>query len=128
MEFGPWFPLTPEGVAQAPDAPAALQVRREHGLLRYPQGRSAMVFYAFAASGARSALLRRFADELATAGAEGHGPLLYRTLDDDGAQDHLEELLDRFVKRFGSAPALHPDAQASSPAGEDVATAGDADA
>jgi hypothetical protein len=115
MEFGPWNELTADGVAKAPEGPAALQVRREHGLLRYPQGRSAMVFYAFAASGARVALERRFADEIATPGAEGQGPLLYRTLDDEGAQEHLAELLTRFEHRFGSPPALHPGATADVP-------------
>lgn len=125
MEFGPWIPLTYDGVAQAPEGPAALQVRREHGLLRYPEGRSAMVFYAFAATGARGALGRRFADELNEAGAEGQGPLLYRTLDEEGAQAHLEELLARFEQRFGSPPALHSGARAESPVDKSAVEGGD---
>ena len=120
MEFGDWIPLTEAGVAQAPEGPCALQVRRAEGLVRYPSGRSAMVFYAWASSGGRGALARRFADEVARPGTEGHGPLLYRTLAEDGARAHLEALLAGFCARFGSPPALHPDAIVEGkPTGED---------
>ncbi|MBA3550525.1 MAG: hypothetical protein H0T76_28960 [Nannocystis sp.] len=45
MNFGPWSPLH---AAQLPSGPGVLQVRREHGLVGYPRGKSAMVLYAAA--------------------------------------------------------------------------------
>ncbi len=45
MNFGPWSPLH---AASLPPGPGVLQVRREHGLVVYPRGKSAMVCYAAA--------------------------------------------------------------------------------
>jgi hypothetical protein len=107
--FSDWVPLTRHDVrAQAPDAPAAVQVRRAEGLVRYPQGKSAMVFYFFAERSAREALERLFLDELDAPGARGEGPLLFRVLTSEGARETLERLFDDFAARFGRAPCLHP--------------------
>jgi len=64
--FGPWWPLSDEAVRrEAPDAPGAVQLRRADGKpVVYPRGRSAMVFYLYAARSTREALLRLFRDEL----------------------------------------------------------------
>lgn len=107
IDLGAWRPLTTEGLAEAADAPAAVQLRRREGLVAYPTGKSAMVFYFFARTSARTALSTHFADELATPGARGHGPLLFRFSTEPNAERALAALLDAFVARFGSAPVLH---------------------
>ena len=107
--FGPWIPLTREGVAHAPDGPAAVQVGTEdRRLVAYPKGKSAMVFYLYAQRSAKETLLRVFADELDERGARGQGPLAYRVLEGgDAVRAHLERLFAEFEERFGDAPVLH---------------------
>ena len=109
--FGDWSPLTPDGLAQAADAPGAVQLcRADKSLIDYPKGKSTMVFYFYAARSMREALRRLFADELDEPGARGEGALLFRTCaGGDDAKQWLEGLYDEFVARFGRAPALHPD-------------------
>jgi hypothetical protein len=110
--FGPWLPLEPTSVdAEAPDVPAAVQLRRaDRQLVAYPRGRSAMVFYFYAARSAREALKRLFRDELVEPGARGEGPLEFRcSTGGEAVQRRLETLYDRFVEEFGRAPILHAD-------------------
>lgn len=105
--FGAWVRLDDEGLAQVPDAPAAVQLRREAGLVGYPSGKSAMVYYFYAATSARVALKDAFADELAAPGARGQGPLLVRFATGATARASLEKLYDAFVARFGAPPVLN---------------------
>jgi hypothetical protein len=107
--FGDWIALTSEGVGGAPDEPAAVQVARaDKSLVQYAKGKSAMVFYFYAARSAREALKRLFADELDEAGARGQGALAFRVLTGgDEARLHLERLYFEFEERFGSPPVLH---------------------
>lgn len=105
--FGAWVALDDAGLAAVPDGPAAVQMRRRDGLVTYPRGKSAMVFYFYAAKSARTTLREVFADELAAPGVRGHGPLLARWTTDDGARAALEDLYARFVERFGGPPVLH---------------------
>lgn len=107
MEFGPWHPLTVEGLVAAPEGPGAVQLRRGEGLCVYPSGKSAMVFYFFARESVRGALERAFADELAGPGARGQGALLFRFAAADDAQEQLAALLHEFTRRFGAPPVLH---------------------
>jgi len=109
--FGNWIDLDAAHVADAPDAPGAVQLgRADRQLVQYPKGKSAMVFYFHAARSVREALRRVFADELEEPGARGEGPLVFRYfLGEDDAQAFLETLFDRFVDDFGRAPILHPD-------------------
>jgi hypothetical protein len=112
LSFGAWHPLDDEHVrAHAPDAPGAVQLRRADGaLVQYPRGKSAMVFYFYAARSVREALRRLFRDELDEAGARGEGPLVFRFCPGgDEARALLERQFDAFVNDFGRAPALHPD-------------------
>ena len=105
MGFSAWFPLTEEGVAQhAPLGAAAVQVRRAEGLVTYPQGKSAMVYYFFASQNAADALREIFADEIEAPGQRGQGPLRYRVWDEDAARPALEELFMAFEERFGAPP------------------------
>lgn len=108
--FSAWFPLTPDSVrASAPDEPAAVQLSRaDKSLVAYPRGKSAMVFYFYAARSAREALRRLFAEELEQPGASGQGPLAFRVLvGGDSARAHLERLYVEFEERFGGLPILH---------------------
>lgn len=108
--FGPWWPLSPEGVqTHAPDGPAAVQLcRADKALVRYPRGKSTIVFYFYAARSARDALSRVFADEIDAPGARGQGPLAFRLLaGGDAARSRLEQLYEAFVERFGAPPVLH---------------------
>lgn len=107
IDLGVWRPLTIEGLAEAADAPAAVQLRRQEGLVAYPTGKSAMVFYFYARTSARAALTTHFADEIERPGARGQGPLLFRFSTEAHAERALSDLLDAFVARFGRAPVLH---------------------
>lgn len=111
--FSEWFPLTGAGVElHAPDVPAAVQLSRlDKSLVPYPKGKSAMVFYFYAARSAKEALKRLFAEELEETGARGQGALAFRVLPGgDEARVHLERLYFEFEERFGSAPVLHASA------------------
>ena len=109
IELSEWAPLTEKLLrARAPDEPAAVQLRRANGLVPYARGKSAMVFYFYAARSARQALLRAFADEVAEPGARGQGPLWFRTaVGGDDVREGLERLYEEFVARFGAPPVLH---------------------
>ncbi len=110
MSFSGWFPLSEEVIGgSAPRGPAAVQVRQAIGLVRYPRGRSAMVYYFYAANDAAKALRTVFADELAEPGARGHGALWFRFLEGEDAREALEALYAEFVRRFGAPPVLHGD-------------------
>jgi hypothetical protein len=109
--FGPWHPLTADDVAaHAPDEPGAVQLRRaDASLVQYPRGRSAMVFYFYAARSVREALRRLFRDELDEPGARGEGALAFRwSLGGPATRSRIEALYERFVDEFGRAPSLHP--------------------
>jgi hypothetical protein len=110
--FGVWIPLDDEHLRRdAPDVPGAVQLRRaDASLVQYPRGRSAMVFYFYAARSVREALRRLFRDELDEPGARGEGPLVFRfVVGGDDARALLERHFDAFVDEFGRAPALHAD-------------------
>ena len=109
MHFSKWFPLTPDGVAsQAPKGPAAVQLRAAEGVVDYPTGKSAMVFYFFASTSVADALRTHFSDELDAPGHRGYGPLLFRYSDEPSGAAGLQAHLDAFESRFGRKPWLHP--------------------
>jgi hypothetical protein len=107
--FSDWHSLDADGVGAAPDAPGAVQVSRlDKSLVLYPKGKSAMVFYFYAARSCREALRRLFHDELEAPGAKGQGRLAFRFIEGgEAAQRHLEGLYEAFVERFGAEPVLH---------------------
>lgn len=107
-QFSSWFPLTEEGIERAPEGPAALHVRREEGLVDYPGGKSAMVYYTFAESDARSVLRDTFEREIQTPGARGEGPLLFRYLEgDERAREIALERLFKFIRKFDESPRFN---------------------
>jgi hypothetical protein len=103
MRFGPWYPLA-EAADHAPAAEGILQLRLATGLIDYPRGKSAMLYYAHA----------RDTRAAASAWAAAHG-------DDGIVCRHLIEvepatdlpafhakLSEEFVRRFGARPHLPP--------------------
>jgi len=77
--FTNWQRLTKESVEQhAPDGLAALQVKRVGGLVNYPSGKSAMLWYGYASENAGATLTEHFEDELRQPGTRGYGTLRFR--------------------------------------------------
>lgn len=99
MRFGPWYPLADAG-DHAPSAEGVLQLRIATGLLDYPRGKSAMVWYGHAVD------VR--AQALALAAAHTGKDLLCRHLIEiDEASDlgsFCAKLRTEFVRRFGTPP------------------------
>ena len=106
LRFTSWFDLREEEVkANAPAGPAALQVRQARGLLEYPTGKSAMVWYGYAEESARGLLAEEFAEELREPGVGEHGPQQFRFMEGgEQSREALEIVWKRFEKRFGSPP------------------------
>ncbi|MCP4502783.1 MAG: hypothetical protein GY822_22825 [Deltaproteobacteria bacterium] len=108
MHFSKWFPLDVVSIrGKAPDAAGAIQLRAASGVLDYPTGKSAMVFYFFSQESMQKSLLKHFDDEIYEPGARGKGPLLFRFSEESSGAAGLEELYDNFEKRFGCPPLLH---------------------
>lgn len=95
MNFGPWFPLH---AASLPSGPGVLQLRREHGLVVYPRGKSAMVCYA-AAADLQAAVL-----EIAAAHPEAVWLVRCNREPVSDPQAAVERLIAEFAERFGAPP------------------------
>jgi hypothetical protein len=97
MRFGPWYPLADAG-DRTPTGENVLQLRIATGLLDYPRGKSAMVWYEHARD-ARAAALRL---------AERHNGLVCRHLieiaDATDLAGFCAKLRAEFVRRFGAVP------------------------
>ena len=102
MKFGPWYPLAEAG-DHAPAAEGVLQLRLAAGLLDYPRGKSAMVWYGHAPD------VRAAALTLARAPSP-YGALVCRHLIEiDEATNFgafCAKLRGDFVRRFGAHPVL----------------------
>lgn len=103
MRFGPWYPLADAG-DHTPAGENVVQVRLAHGLLEYPRGKSAMVWYAHAHDARAQAL--------ALAAAHAGEDLVCRHLIEiDDASDlgtFCAKLREDFVRRFGTRPRYEP--------------------
>ncbi len=103
MRFGPWYPLADAG-DHTPAAENVVQVRLAQGLLEYPRGKSAMVWYAHA--------LDVRAQALALAGRHAGENLVCRHLIEIDAGTDLgtfcAKLREDFVRRFGTRPRYEP--------------------
>lgn len=101
MKFGPWYPLAAAG-DHAPAAEGMLQLRLATGLVDYPRGKSAMLWYEHA--------LDVRAAALALAAAHSRADLVCRHLIEiDAATDlgtFCAKLRTEFVRRFGLPPAF----------------------
>lgn len=103
MQFVPWYPLSEAG-QWAPASPGVFQVRVREGLLDYPRGKSAMVYYG-AGDDVR-------AEAEALAAAYPDRDWLCRHAVDMTAWERenprlaCELYLERFRARFGSPPMI----------------------
>ena len=99
VQFGPWYPLADAG-DHAPAVEGILQVRLATGLVDYPRGKSAMLWYGHARD------VRAAALALATAHADKD--LVCRHLIEiEDATDlaaFCAKLMTEFVRRFGTRP------------------------
>jgi hypothetical protein len=96
VKFGPWYPLAEAGDC-APAAEGVLQLRLAEGLLDYPRGKSAMVWYAHAPDVRAAALALAFP-----------GCVCRHLVEIDAAVDlaaFCAKLREDFVRRFGAPPA-----------------------
>lgn len=102
MRFGPWYPLAEAG-EHAPASEGIVQVRLATGLIDYPRGKSAMLWYEHAPD-ARAAAL-------ALATAHASNDLLCRHLiaieDATDLAAFCARLMTEFVRRFGTRPIYH---------------------
>ncbi|HEY0190576.1 MAG TPA: hypothetical protein VGC42_05595 [Kofleriaceae bacterium] len=100
MRFCPWYPLV-DARDLAPAGEGVLQLRLASGLLDYPTGKSAMVYYEHAASVAAAAARWALAH-----GSEG---IVCRHLIEVEPTTDLAafcaKLFDEFVRRFGASPS-----------------------
>jgi hypothetical protein len=99
VKFGPWYPLASAG-EHAPAAEGIVQVRLSSGLVDYPRGKSAMLWYGHAADTRAAAL--------ALAAAHAGKDLLCRHLIEiEDATDLVAfcaKLTGEFARRFGTVP------------------------
>jgi hypothetical protein len=101
VRFAPWYPLAEAGDL-APTGEGVLQLRLARGLIDYPRGKSAMVWYEHAGD------VRAAARALATAHA-GEDLVCRHLIEIDAAIDlaaFCAKLREEFVRRFGAAPTF----------------------
>lgn len=103
MRFCPWYPIE-VGADRAPATPGVLQVKIGSGLLDYPTGKSAMVYYA-AARDVRAEVIA-FARERARPGWLCRHTIEMSAAETEDVEALLARLLRDFRARFGSAPRL----------------------
>jgi hypothetical protein len=99
VRFGPWYPLAAAG-DHAPAAEGILQVRLASGLVDYPRGKSAMLWYEHAADTRASAL------GLSRAHA-GKDLVCRHLIEIEDATDlgaFCAKLMEEFARRFGTLP------------------------
>jgi len=104
MKFCRWYALA-DAVAHAPAAEGVLQLRVAEGLVDYPRGKSAMVYYAHARD------VRAAAITLAAHHAGRNLWCRHLEIEPGTAVDYAAfhaKVRDEFVRRFGAEPALPP--------------------
>jgi hypothetical protein len=105
MRFGEWVPIDSAAVS-APEGAGVLQTRAD-GLVAYPQGRSAMIYYAHCPSGSS---LRGFITGIGAGDlvrATEAGARWIRFAETSEPETDFERLLDHFVDRFGAPPVAN---------------------
>jgi hypothetical protein len=99
VRFGPWYPLVDAG-DHTPAADNVVQVRVAEGLVDYPRGKSAMVWYAHALDARAVALA--FAHT-----RSGENLVCRHLIEIDESVDlgaFCAKLRDEFTRRFGTRP------------------------
>ncbi|HET9622300.1 MAG TPA: hypothetical protein VFP84_13095 [Kofleriaceae bacterium] len=108
MRFCPWYPLS-EARDRAPAGEGVVQLRLASGLLDYPRGKSAMVFYAHAAHVADTIDAWAAAHGAAEGGSARETFVCRHLIEADPATDLAQfcaKLSDEFLRRFGAPPGL----------------------
>ena len=106
--YSKWYPLNDEGVeASGICGAAAVQVRREQGLIDYGTGKSAMVWYGYFSENSKGRLRDVFRDEMERSGARGQGPLVFRFYSGDDTRDSMVKRARQFAHSFGGPPILN---------------------
>ena len=105
IAFTVWKPLDREHLDAIPLGLAAVQLRRADGLVSYPTGKSTLVCFLFSED-TQKTLERLCGAELERPGAMGQGPLWFRYLLSEDAEEIIGKRYLRFVQRFGSPPVL----------------------
>jgi hypothetical protein len=101
VRFGPWYALAVAGDL-APEGEGVLQLRLARGLIDYPRGKSAMVWYEHASD------LRGAARRLASAHV-GQDLVCRHLIEIDPAIDlagFCAKLREEFARRFGAVPTF----------------------
>ncbi len=107
-KYSSWYPLNEEGLeASSLEGEAAVQVRRQRGLLDYGHGKSAMVWYGYFQKNSRRRLQEVFQDEWDQPGIRGQGPLVFRYYSGEDAEESMVRRARQFAKRFGGPPLFH---------------------
>jgi hypothetical protein len=96
--FSAWFDPAALLHEVLPAGPVVVQVKLAHGLVAYPRGQSAMVFYGWAPASDLAALVEGFPDAVAHR---------FRFRSEPESAAVLAALMDRFLTRFGATPRLH---------------------
>jgi hypothetical protein len=105
--FSPWIDLEdPAALGAVPAEAGLVQVRVAEGLVTYPRGKSAMIWYG-AERDLRASLQEASSRIVAAAREAGiEGPLWVRTRRVAIPEPALARLLERFTARFGTPPRL----------------------
>lgn len=102
MTFGRWYALA-EAAAHAPGQPGIFQIRVAKGLLDYPRGKSAMLYYGWADDlGAR---VTAFAHSHPGADWLCRHTIEMTKHEADNLHQTFEQLVSQFERRFGTPPA-----------------------
>jgi hypothetical protein len=79
------------------------QIKIERGLVEYPRGKSAMIYYGAGPN------VREAVQAVASRLAEQFGPIVCRSLASDQFEEELAHHLQRFTDQFGAPPEGHND-------------------
>jgi len=101
VRFGPWYPLT-AAAEYAPAGEGVVQLRVAQGLIDYPTGKSAMVWYGHTTDVRTVAL----ALARAHAGKDLWCRHLIEIADATDLAGFCAKLRDEFVRRFGTPPVF----------------------
>jgi hypothetical protein len=100
LGFSRWIPAASLPSDDQSEQSWVVQVKVVEGLLKYPDGRSAMIWYGASNDGGQ--LIRQILPKLSAAVEDK--PLAWRYSLSKTPHDQCKRLLERFSNRFGSTP------------------------
>ena len=99
--FGRWHPLA-EAASHAPDTPGIFQVRQAKGLIDYPRGKSAMLYYGCAED--LGAAIDTYASRHSDADWLCRHTIEMTEHETDNLSQTFDRLVGQFELRFGLRP------------------------